>query len=209
MNASPRLVALAFLLLLGCGKDNSVAGKGVITETTNGVAARGRLVTTDSVPVVSGQVLAVIDEDVPEAWNGYARGNGAVGADGRYTVSGLNKPKFILYAQVRDGQGRSVGGQIGFAVAGDSDIVLPDLQVVRLGSLSGTLAGFDSIAATLTSGWKIRVKVRGLGWWAYLDSTGGWKVDSLPGGIYHVRVEKVDGIPGHETTIWEDSLATR
>ena len=198
----------ALMLVWGCGKDDSLAGKGVITETTNGVAARGRLVTPDSVPVISGQVLAVIDEDVPESWNGAARGTGTVGSDGRYVVTGLNKPRFILYAQVRDGQGRAVGGQMGFVVPGDSDIVLPDLQVVALGSLSGTLPGYDSIAATLTSGWKLRVKVRGLAWWSYLDSLGTWSIDSLPGGLYHVRVEKVDGIPGHETTLWEDSLLT-
>lgn len=210
MSAVRKLAWLAaFLLVWGCGKDDSLAGKGVITETTNGVAARGRLVTPDSVPVVSGQVLAVIDDDVPESWNGAARGKGAVGADGRYTVTGLNKPKFILYAQVRDERGRPVGGQMGFAVAGDSDLVLPDLQVVALGSLTGTLPGFDSIAATLTTGWRLRVKVRGLGWWADLDSAGRWKVDSLPSGLYHVRVEKVDGIAGHETTLWQDSLLTR
>ena len=198
----------AILLVWACGKDDSLAGKGVITETTNGVAARGRLVTPESVAVVSGQVLAVIDEDVPESWNGTARGKGAVGADGRYVVAGLNKPRFILYAEVRDGQGRAVGGQMGFSVPGDSDIVLPDLKVVALGSLSGTLPGYDSIAATLTTGWKLRVKVRGLGLWSYLDSLGTWSIDSLPGGLYHVRVEKVDGVAGHETTLWQDSLPT-
>jgi len=207
---TPRsLGALALVLLWGCGRDESLAGKGVITETTNGVAARGRLVTADSVSVVSGQILAVIDQDVPEAWNGAARGTGAVGADGRYTVDGLNKPQFVLYAQARDAQGRSVGGQTRLSVAGDSDVLVPDLAVAGLGSLGGTLPAYDSIAATLASGWRLRVKVRGLGWWAYLDSVGGWKIADLPPGVYHARVEKVDGIPGHETTLWEDSLPTQ
>ena len=196
-------------ILAGCGRDEALAGKGVITETTNGVAARGRLGTAESVPVVSGQVLAVIDEDVPESWNGSARGTGAVGADGRYVVGGLNKPRFILYAQVRDGSGRSVGGQMGFSVTGDSDVVLPDLQVVGLGSLSGSLPAFDSISSALDSGWQLRAKVRGLGWWNYLDSAGRWRIDSLPRGLYHVRVEKIDWIPGHETTVWEDSLVAQ
>jgi len=189
------------LVAMGCGSDpDPVAGRGVITETTNGVAARGRLVTADSTPVVEGRVRVVLDEDIPESWNGAARDSSLVDPTGAYRLIGLDHPNYTLYAVAKDGKGRFVAGQFSFRV-GDSDVVLPDFAVAAQARMQGRFAAYDSVSAALPTGWFLRATVRGLGSWIRLDSVGGWHFDSIPSGIHHVRIQKVDGNPTHETTI--------
>jgi len=202
-------IAAGFLvsLLLGCGMDDDrIGGKGVITETTNGPAARGRLVSSDSTPLLSGQVRVVVDEDVPEAWNGTSRATSLVATDGTYRLNGLNKPAFVLYAQCLDANGRTRTGTFSFAVSGQDEIALPDLVVSRPASIQGRFSAYDSVSSTLTGNWRLRAKVRGLGKEVLLDSVGAWRFDSIPAGTYRVRVEKLDWVPGHETTLWDSVL---
>ena len=202
--------AVLSTLLVGCGMDDDrIGGKGVITETTNGPAARGRLVSSDSTPIASGQVRVVVDEDTPEAWNGTSRATSLVATDGTYRLNGLDKPAFVLYAQCLDANGRTRSGTFSFAVAGRDEIALPDLVVSRPASIQGRFAAYDSVSSTLTGNWRLRAKVRGLGRETLLDSTGSWRFDSIPAGTYRVRVEKVDWIPGHETTLWDSTLKAR
>lgn len=199
--------AVLVSMAVGCGTDDSrLSGKGVITETTNAPAARGRLATADSTPITAGSVRAVVDEDVPEAWNGISRSMSAVESDGSFRLSGLDKPAFVLYAEAVDSKGRQQTGRLPFTVKGQDDFVLPDLVVTTPASLQGRFVAFDSVVRTLPSSWKLRAKVRGLGRETFLDSTGSWTFDHIPAGTYRVRIEKVDGIPGHETTLWDSTL---
>ncbi|MEN9306863.1 MAG: hypothetical protein RL173_795 [Fibrobacterota bacterium] len=205
------ILALALTTILtGCGFDDQrVSGKGVITETTNAPAARGRLVSSDSIPIRSGQVRVVVDEDTPEAWNGTSRATSLVSTDGTYRLNGLNKPAFVLYAQCLDANGRTQSGTFSFAVSGVDEIALPDLVVSRPASIQGRYAAYDSVAATLTGDYRLRAKVRGLGKEKLLDSVGAWRFDSIPAGTYRVRVEMVDWIPGHETTLWDSTFVAQ
>lgn len=194
------------LFALGCSFGDRDAGKGIITETTNGVTARGRLVTPDSQPIQRGTIRAVIDEDVPEAWNGTSRSVSGVGSDGSFELRGLDKPRMILLADASTGHG-AYGSSRSVQVH-DTDFRLPDLVVQPRERLAGSWASFDSVATALPSGWFLRVTVRGLPDWHRMDSKD-WVFDSLPAGRWHVRIQAVDGVPGHETTLWRDSLATR
>lgn len=206
---APRVVLRVVLvsMVAGCGMDDGrLAGKGVITETTNAPAARGRLATADSTPIAVGSVRAVIDEDVPEAWNGISRSMSAVGSDGTFLLEGLDKPAFVLYAEAVDAKGRQRTGTLSFSVRGREDFTLPDLVIGPPASLQGKFPGFDSVTRTLPDTWRLRAKVRGLGRETFLDSSGGWRFDHIPAGSYRVRVEKVDGVPGHETTLWDSTL---
>lgn len=194
-------------LALSCSFGDREAGKGIITETTNGVNARGRIVTVDSVPVVAGEVVAVLDEDVPEAWEGKTRSRGAIQSNGSYVLSGLDKPRMIFYAKATNANGHLRQGAMKVSVDGPDDFTAPDLVAAKPGRLASRYAAYDSVSATLTGAWKLRVVVRGLGLSALLDSAS-WSFDSLPPGLHHYRIQKIDGIPGHETILLEDSLAT-
>lgn len=206
-----RVLALALgaalAALLACASDDRVAGKGVITETTNGPAARGRVRTPDSVEVVSGVVSVVRADDVPEAWEGKVRRDAVVDAQGRYQVDGLVVADLELFARVRDAKGRELQGKIPFAIgSADTLIDLPDLQVRQASVLQGVYGQYDSVTATLPEGWLLRVVVRSLGSWMFLDSLGGWRFDNVANGTWRVRIQKVDGVPGHETTLWEGDV---
>ncbi|MBK9577810.1 MAG: hypothetical protein IPO40_12095 [Fibrobacteres bacterium] len=194
-------------LLLGCSYGDRDAGKGIITETTNGVSARGRIVTADSVPVVSGTVVAVQDADSPDAWEGKPRASGQIQPNGSYQLVGLDQPKLIFYASATNANGNTRQGAVKVSVDGPDDFVAPDLVVGRPAHLEGTYAAYDSVSQTLTGAWKLRVVVRGLGFSQFLDSAR-WRFDSIPPGFYHYRIQKVDWIPGHETTLFEDSMST-
>lgn len=196
---------LCSLLLAACGsEDKGVAGRGVITETTNGAAARGRLVTADSSVLVAGEVRAVQSQDVPEAWNGWARSVDSIGPDGAFVLSGLPTASFDLFAVARDDQGRQVRATVAFQVRpGDSLVDLPELEVTRPSVLQGRYAAYDSLLPTLASGWRVRATVRGIGRWVFLDSVGGWRIDDVARGTYRVRIQKHDGTPGNETTVLE------
>lgn len=205
--AARRLGALLLtaILLGACGsEDKGIAGRGVITETTNGAAARGRLVSADSSVLLSGEVLAVQSEDVPEAWNGLARSVDSIGPDGAFRLKGLPAKSFDLFAVARDDQGRMVRGTVAFQVRpGDSLVDLPDLRVFRPSVLQGRYAAYDSLVPTLANGWHVRATVRGLGRWVFLDSTGSWRLEDVAPGSYRVRIQKHDGTPGSETTLLE------
>ncbi|HNY32303.1 MAG TPA: hypothetical protein PKO15_15570 [Fibrobacteria bacterium] len=193
------------LLTLGCSFGDRESGKGVITETTNGVTARGRLVAPDSLPIRSGTIRAVIDEDVPEAWNGHPRSASSVGSDGSFELRGLDKPRMILLADATTGKG-AYGSSRSIHVH-DSDFRLPDLAMQPRERLAGSWTSYDSALAALPSGWFLRITVRGLPESKRLDAKD-WVFDSLPPGTWHVRIQAVDGVPGHETTLWRDSLPT-
>lgn len=199
------VLLLAASLLASCGsEDKGVAGRGVITETTNGAVARGRLVTSDSSVLVAGEVVAVQSEDVPEAWNGWARSVDSIGPGGEFVLSGLPAASFDLFAVARDDQGRQVRGTVAFQVPlGETRIDLPELEVTRPSALQGRYAAYDSLVPTLPSGWRVRATVRGLGRWVFLDSIGGWRIDDVARGTYRVRIQKHDGTPGNETTLME------
>jgi hypothetical protein len=204
--ASSAAIALA-TLLAACGLDDPrTAGKGVITETTNSPAARGRLATSDSTPISTGTVRVVIDEDVPESWNGKSRAVAVVASNGEFRLTGLDKPAFLLLAKAIDAKGRTRTGLSTFSVAGQDEIILPEIVITAPASLGGRFERYDSVAATLNGDWRLRAKVRGLGAEVFLDSTGRWNCDSVPAGRYRVRIEKVDGTPGHETTLWDSTL---
>jgi hypothetical protein len=196
------------LLLVSCGSEERSAGKGVITETTNAPAARGRVRTSDSVAVVSGTVKVVRADDVPEAWNGVVRSTAYVDGDGRYRVGGLVPAALEVHAVVRDSRGRLLQGKVPFAVSADDTLVMvPELVASRASVLEGRFLAYDSAVATLESGWRLRSTVRGLGAWVFLDSVGGWRFSDVSAGTWRVRIQKVDGIPGHETTLWEGDVA--
>lgn len=203
--ASAALVAS--LLLVACGTDGPSAGKGVITETTNAPAARGVVRTADSVAVVSGTVQVVRADDVPEAWNGIVRSSAPVDGEGRYRVAGLVPAAFEVHAVVRDARGRLLQGKVPFTLLeGDSLVSVPEMVAGRASVLQGRYAAHDSVVATLSQGWRLRSTVRGLGAWVFLDSTGGWAFPDVAAGVWRVRIQKVDGIPGHETTLWEGDV---
>jgi hypothetical protein len=206
---------LAFLLplafaMVGCGDDGDVvAGRGVITETTNGVAARGRVLGPDDTPLVLGEVRAVRADDTPEAWNGVPRSRDSLDAAGYFEIDRLDAAAWDLVAVARDASGREVLSRVGFTVSqGDSRVLLPDLSATPASRLRGTYAAYDSAVATLPTGWRLRATPRGLGVWMFLDSTGSWAFEGVPSGTYRVRIEKVDGTPGNETVLQEfDALA--
>jgi hypothetical protein len=196
--------------LWGCSSaTEDLAGKGVITETTNGVSVRGQVVSADSIPLVGGSLRAVLDEDVPEAWNGTSRAVASFGSDGRFLLTGLDKPRFLLYADAKNSLGQRRAAIASIAISGDSTQTMPSIAVAPVGILDGRYTAYDSVAMTLASGWKLRATVRGLGAWAFLDSAGGWSFDSVPAGSYHLRIQKVDGVPTHETTLLEFIQSTR
>lgn len=194
-------------LLLGCSYRDRDAGKGIITETTNGVSARGRIVTADSVPVVSGTVVAVQDANTPDAWEGRPRATGQIQSNGSYQLAGLDQPKLIFYASATNANGNARQGAVKVSVDGAEDFVAPDLVAGNPAHLEGTYAAYDSVSQSLTGAWKLRVVVRGLGITQLMDSAH-WRFDSIPAGFYHYRIQKVDWIPGHETTLLEDSMST-
>jgi hypothetical protein len=203
-----RIAALAGVLLLAsCGTDERSAGKGVITETTNAPAARGVVRTVDSVAVVSGTVQVVRADDVPEAWNGVVRSSAPVDGEGGYRVAGLVPAAFEVHAVVRDARGRLLQGKVPFILPeGDSLVSVPEIVAGRASVLQGRFAAYDSVVATLDSGWRLRSTARGLGAWVFLDSLGGWAFHDVAAGVWRVRIQKVDGIPGHETTLWEGDV---
>ncbi|MBK8800747.1 MAG: hypothetical protein IPN71_01575 [Fibrobacteres bacterium] len=204
----PRLYWLSlFAWLAGCSFGDREAGKGIITETTNGVSARGRIVTADSVPVVSGTVVAVQDANTPDAWEGKPRASGKIQSNGSYQLAGLDQPKLVFYANATNADGNARQGVMKVSVDGPDDFVAPDLVVALPGYLEGTYAAYDSVSQTLTGAWKLRIVVRGLGITQLLDSAH-WRFDSIPPGFYHYRIQKVDWIPGHETTVFEDSMSS-
>lgn len=197
----------AILLLASCGSEDRSAGKGVITETTNAPAARGVVRTSDSVAVVSGTVQVVRADDVPEAWNGIVRSSAHVDGEGGYRVAGLVPAALEVHAVVRDARGRLLQGKVPFTVSpGDSLVSVPELVAGRASVLQGRYAAYDSVVAGLESGWRLRSTVRGLGAWMFLDSTGAWAFRDVAAGVWRVRIQKVDGIPGRETTIWEGDV---
>lgn len=196
--------------LVGCGDDgDGVAGRGVITETTNGVVATGRVLGPDSRPLASGEVRAVRADDTPEAWNGVPRSRDSLDAAGYFEIDRLDAARWELVAVAKDASGREVLSRVGFLVSqGDSRLVLPDLSAAPASRLAGTYAAYDSVVATLPMGWRLRATPRGLGVWVFLDSTGSWAFEGVPSGTYRVRIEKVDGTPGNETVLQEfDALA--
>jgi hypothetical protein len=85
--------------------------------------------------------------------------------------------------------------------------MVPELVASRASVLEGRFLAYDSVIGTLESGWRLRSTVRGLGAWVFLDSVGGWSFSDVSAGIWRVRIQKVDGIPGHETTLWEGDVA--
>jgi len=202
----PSILGLV-LLLVACGAEDRSAGKGVITETTNAPAARGRVRTVDSVAVVSGTVQVVRADDVPEAWNGVVRSSATLDAEGRYRVGGLVPAALEVHAVVRDTRGRLLQGKIPFTVSeGDTLVTVPELLAGRASVLEGRFAPYDSVVGTLAEGWRLRATVRGLGSWVFLDSLGAWRFPDVAAGVWRVRVQKVDGVPGHETTLWESDV---
>lgn len=203
-------VAMA-ALLAGCAtEDADVAGRGVITETTNGSAARGRLVSSDSVPLVSGEVRVVLADDVPEAWSGRVRAMDTISRDGGFRLAGLASHDYELYAVARDSLGREVLGKSSFRLT-PRDSVLDLVEVVagRSARISGTYASYDSLVPVLERGWRVRAAVRGLGQWVFLDSVGGWSFEGVAAGTYRVRIQKLDGVPGNETTLEEYDVQAR
>ncbi|MEN9352690.1 MAG: hypothetical protein RL318_15 [Fibrobacterota bacterium] len=207
MNRKYVLLA-ATALLCGCSTTESLSGKGIITETTNGVSVRGQVVSADSVPLVGGSVRAVLDEDVPESWNGTSRAIASFGSDGGFLLKGLDKPRFILFAEAKNDRGQHRAGVASLTISGDSTQTMLPFVAAPASILQGRYAAYDSVAATLASGWQLRATVRGLGMWTFLDSTGGWSFDSVPAGSYHLRIQKVDGTPTHETTLMEFTQST-
>jgi hypothetical protein len=205
---TPRNLTLSALVLLcGCSSTtDNLAGKGIITETTNGVSVRGQVVSADSIPLVGGSVRAVLDEDSPESWNGTSRSIASFGSDGEFLLKGLDKPRFFLFAEAKNNLGQRRAGVTNLTLSGDAIQTMPSLSVTPLGRLQGRYAAYDSAQATLASGWRLRATVRGLGVWAFLDSTGGWSFDSVPAGSYRLRIQKVDGTPTNETTLQEFTL---
>lgn len=207
-----RHTALLFLALAiwGCGDEGErISGRGVITETTNGVAARGRVLGPDSVPLVAGEVRAVRADDTPEAWNGVARSRDSLDAGGFFEIDRLDAATWELVAVAKDASGRDVLSRVGFAVSqGDTRVILPDLVAGAASRLEGVYAAYDSVFQTLPTGWRLRATPRGLGVWVFLDTTGAWSFDGVPSGTYRVRIEKVDGTPGNETVLQEfDAIA--
>lgn len=209
MKYHPGLLAgFAAAVFFACASDDGqVAGRGVITETTNGPAARGRILTSDSTEVVSGFVSVVRADDVPESWNGIVRREAVVDSAGRYRVEGLATADLELFARVRDTKGRELLGKIPFSTRNPETLVdVPDLVASDASVLQGVYGPYDSVLATLETGWKLRVVVRSLGSWMFLDSTGCWHFDNVASGTWRARIQKVDGIPGHETTLWEGDV---
>ena len=196
---------LAGLLLASCATEqDDVAGRGVITETTNGAAARGRLVSIDSVPLVSGEVRVVLADDVPEAWSGRVRSMDTISREGGFRVAGLAANDYELYAVARDSLGREILGKGSFRLTPrDSLLDLPDVVAGRSSRIAGRYAAYDSLVSVLERGWRVRAAVRGLGQWVFLDSVGGWSFDGIASGTYRVRIQKLDGVPGNETTLQE------
>lgn len=198
------------LAMVGCGDDaDVVAGRGVITETTNGVTARGRVLGPGNTKLVMGEVRAVRADNTPEAWNGVPRSRDSLDAAGYFEIDRLDAASWDLVAVAKDASGREVLSRIGFTVSpGEASVLLPDLSAAPASRLAGTYAANDSVVATLPMGWRLRATPRGLGVWVFLDSTGGWSFPGVPSGTYRVRIEKVDGTPGNETVLQEfDAIA--
>lgn len=196
----PKYILMALVLFVGCTSQDKSAGKGVITETTNGTSARGWIELSQGVPAPETFVKIYRAQDIPSAWEGIVYAADTTDQDGHWSVGGIFEAQYQAIAMSADGK---VMGMTYFSVlANQEEEAEVPIALNPMDTLYGEYADFSAVKDTLSEGWFLRACLRGLGYTKNLGEAGEFSFEGVPRGSHYVRIQRVDGAPSHEETLW-------
>jgi len=196
------ILTIFLSMIFSCSMFQENAGKGVITETTNVGVARGLVASSMGAPVELAFVSVFRAQDIPSAWEGQVYATDTTGTNGTWSVDSLYEADYQAVAITPDS---SMMGQVYFPITTSQDSITElKITLEPTDTLRGKYDDYAVVMDTLTQGWLLRANLRGLGANALLSDNGTYEFPGVPRGLHYVRVQRIDGIPGHETTLWQD-----
>jgi hypothetical protein len=189
-------------ILFGCSSHENSAGKGVITETTNIGVARGHVEISQGEPASKVFIQIFRADQTPSAWEGMIYGEDTTDENGNWSIDDLYEGDYQVIAFTKDSLKM---GQGYFTIKAEQDsLATLDIPLADADTLFQVFPYFQEALDTMPEGYQLRACLRGLGRWTFMGNDGSFEFDGVPRGKHYVRVQYIDGVPGHETTIWED-----